>query len=128
MCPETLEKREIRLYQCKNFPLEWKYHSTIMSDISAADTNIFFYRDRWWLFTNIDRSLIGDHSSQLYIFFSSNLLSNQWTPHSNNPVIFDSFKARNGGLILDKTGIYRVGQKQGFANYGESLSLYKIEI
>ena len=128
MCPETSEKREIRLYQCKNFPLEWKYHSTIMSDISAADTNIFFYRDRWWLFTNIDRSLIGDHSSQLYIFFSSNPLSNQWTPHSNNPVIFDSFKARNGGLILDKTDIYRVGQKQGFANYGESLSLYKIEI
>ena len=127
MCPETYQKGEIRLYKCDDFPLKWTYHKTIMSAVSAADTTIFFRDDRWWLFTNIDLSSVGEHASQLHIFHSSNPLSDNWIPHKHNPVIFDSLKGRNGGFIQDHTGSYRVYQRQGFDNYGEAFGVAKIE-
>lgn len=128
MCPDTQEKNDIRIYKCTDFPLKWELHEILISDISAADTNIFMHDDTWWLMTNLSTSHVGDHNSELHIFHSSNPLSTDWIPHSKNPVIFDSLRARNGGLIQDKTGIYRVYQRQGFDMYGEALGVSKISI
>ena len=127
MCPETHEKNDIRLYRCIEFPLKWEFHKTIMSNVSAADTGIFNYDNKWWLISNIDNSCIREHSSQLYIFYSSSPLSGDWIPHNNNPVIFDPLKARNGGLIIDESDIFRVYQRQGFDIYGEALGVAKID-
>ena len=45
-----------------------------------------------------------------------------------NPVIFDSKKARNGGMIYSKNDeLYRVFQKQDFDMYGASLGVSKIK-
>lgn len=126
MCPETNQKNEIRLYKCLDFPLNWQFYKTIMKNVSAADTQIFFFDNKWWLFTNIDESQIEEHSSQLQIFHSESPLSNHWIPLKNNPIIFDSSKARNGGLIKDDHGIYRVYQKQGFDQYGKAFGVAKI--
>ncbi len=68
MCPETSEKREIRLYECVDFPLHWKFCTTLMDDISAADTMIFEKDGRWWMFTNIDPTNVADYGSELFIF------------------------------------------------------------
>ena len=97
-----------------------------MNDVSAADTSIFAYEDKWWMFTNLDRSSICDHSSQLHIFYASNPLTDDWIPHINNPVIFDPLTGRNGGLIKDMNSIYRVYQRQGFDFYGEAFGVAKI--
>ncbi len=127
MCPETGEKREIRIYKCVDFPLRWVFHKTLMNDVSAADTSIFAYEGKWWMFTNLDRSPICDHSSQLHIFYASNPMTNDWIPHINNPVIFDPLTGRNGGLIKDMNSIYRVYQRQGFDLYGEAFGVAKID-
>ena len=121
MCPETHAKKEIRLYKCQEFPIKWKFYKTLMSGVSAVDTNIFEYNNKWWMFTNMD-----DHNSQLHIFYSDNPLSDKWYPHELNPVIFDPLRARNGGLIIFDNQIYRVFQKQGFEIYGESCGVAKI--
>ena len=126
MCPETDENKDIRLYKCLDFPLKWKFCKSIMKNISAADTQIFSFDNKWWLLTNLDESSIGEHSSQLHIFYSNSPLSENWISHKNNPVIFDSSRARNGGLIKDKSGIYRVYQRQGFDHYGQALGVAKI--
>tara|TARA_B100000242_G_scaffold9054_1_gene5954 strand:- start:827 stop:1243 length:417 start_codon:yes stop_codon:yes gene_type:complete len=86
----------------------------------------YFYKNKWWLISNIDRSCISDPSSQLHIFYSSNPLSKDWKPHKNNPVIFDPLTGRNGGLIVDESEIYRVYQRHGFNNYGEAFGVSKI--
>ena len=127
MCPETSEKGEIRLYKCIDFPLKWVFHKTIMKDVSAADTAIFAHEDKWWMFTNLDRSSVGDHSSQLHLYYGPNPLTDDWIPHEKNPVIFDSLKGRNGGLIKDMNSIYRVYQRQGFDFYGEAFGVAKID-
>jgi SAM-dependent methyltransferase len=127
MCPETSEIREIRLYKCNEFPLRWSFHKTLMKDISAADTNIFFSKDRWWLLTNIDSSEMGDHNSELHVFSSDAFDSDAWTPHAKNPVIFDSERARNGGFFHDGEKLLRVFQRHGFDLYGESMGIAQIK-
>ncbi len=127
MCPETNEKREIRVYKCTDFPTKWKFHKTLMKDVSAADTTLFKYNNRWWLFTNIDKSCVGDHNYQLHIFSADNPLSENWMAHENNPVIFDPLVARNGGLIISENEVYRIFQRQGFDMYGEACGIAKIK-
>lgn len=110
MCPETHEKGEIRLYRCTDFPRKWIYDRTLMKDVSAADTNIFYHEGKWWLFTNIDNSIVGDHNCQLHIFSSDCPLSNNWHAHVDNPVIFDPLRARNGGVIIQNGEVYRTSR------------------
>jgi hypothetical protein len=127
MCPETGEIREIRLYKCTEFPLRWSFHKTLIRDVSAVDTSIFFFKDRWWLLTNIDSSEIGELCSELHIFYSDAFDSDAWTPHAKNPVIFDSQRARNGGFFRDGEKLLRVFQRQGFDQYGESMGIAQIK-
>ena len=126
MCPETHEARDIRIYRCTNFPLKWELHKVIMKNISAAETNIFHYNEKWWMLTNIDSSGIGDHSSELHLFFADNFDSDNWQKHPSNPIIFSSLSARNGGFIIKDNDLFRVFQRQGFDNYGESMGVAKI--
>jgi len=126
MCPETHEKGEIRVYKCIDFPTKWEFQKILMSDVSAADTMIFKRDNVWWLFTNIDKSGVGNHESQLYIFSADNPLSDEWVAHENNPVIFNPLAARNGGLIVSENEIYRVYQRQGFDMYGEACGIARI--
>ena len=56
-------------------------------------------------------SNIGDHQSELHIFYSNNFLSKDQKPiHQGNPVIFDSNNARNGGMFFLNNKLYRVNQ------------------
>jgi hypothetical protein len=128
MVPETYQSKDIRIYRCMEFPLKWKLHKILISDISAVDTNIFKFNNKYWLFTNLDTSNSNDYSSELHIFYADNMESSEWKSHALNPVIFDSKKARNGGMIYsEKKQAYRVFQKQGFDNYGESLGISRIK-
>ena len=99
MCPETSKNNDIRIYKCVEFPLSWKLHKILIKNIDACDTNIFFHQKKWWIMTNVDSSNIGDHNSELHIYYSDSLDSQEWIPHPANPIIFDSNKARNGGLL-----------------------------
>jgi len=126
MCPETHQIGEIRLYKCIEFPLRWVFYKTIMKDVSASDTNIFYLNNKWWMLTNIDTAGVGDHCSELHLFFSDSLDNNVWMTHPSNPIFFSPLKARNGGLLMKNDNLFRVFQVQGFDNYGESMSVAKI--
>jgi hypothetical protein len=128
MCPETSENNEIRLYECVNFPLDWKLSKILMSNVSAVDTMIFERDGLWWLFTNIDPTNTGSHFAELFVFYSDSPLGEKWHPHPKNPVLIDSAKGRNAGLLSDGEWIYRVGQKQGFNFYGKEFSINKIAV
>ena len=128
MCPETHQAKEIRLYECINFPLTWKYKKTLMYDVDAADTMIFKHNDLWWLFSNIDYSNINDHSSELSIFYSlEGPITSNWKSHKSNPIIVDCKKARNAGIIFSNEKIYRVNQKPGFNLYGKEFEINLIQ-
>lgn len=127
MCPESCEAREIRVYRCTDFPLKWRLEKTLMRGVSAADSLLFEKAGRWWMLTSIDQAETGDHCSELYLFSAESPLSTAWTPHGQNPILVDSIGGRNGGLISEGERLFRLGQRQGFDRYGESLGVYEIK-
>lgn len=127
MIPETSKRKQIRLYRCEEFPLKWVFVKSLMDDVSAADTMVIKIKENWFMLTNICTANIGDHCSELHIFYSKDLLSHDWLPiESGNPVIFDSLRARNGGMFEIDGNIYRVNQVHGKAHYGKSFEINKI--
>ena len=127
MCPESCASRQIRVYRCTEFPLKWKLEKTLMDGVSAVDTMLFAKGGSWWMLTNIDESEAGDHCSELYLFSADSPLSTTWVPHRQNPILIDSIGGRNGGLIIDGERLLRLGQCQGFDQYGQSLRVYEIK-
>jgi hypothetical protein len=127
MCPESHQSNDIRIYKCDEFPLKWNLHKIIMKNVVAADSNIFYFNNKWWLMTNICSSNISDRGSELHIYSSDSFDSSNWKKHPMNTVIFDSRSARNGGRIISKNGkVYRVFQKQEFDNYGARFGISEI--
>jgi len=118
MLPESGDNNDIRLYEASEFPLGWKLIRIIKRDVLAVDSMIFEHEGRWWLFSNINPIGDRDVCSELSIFYSDNPINGDWLPHEKNPVIFDPSSARNGGIILEESSIYRVGQNQRFGTYG----------
>lgn len=124
MIPETHQSNQIRLYECVDFPLKWKFKMTLMKNISAADSMVIKKNEKWFLLTNICSSYVKDFNSELHVFYSENLLSDNWLPiKCGNPVIFDSRKGRNGGIIHIKDQIYRVNQIQDQNHYGKKFAI-----
>jgi hypothetical protein len=128
MCPESSEAREVRVYRCVDLPVRWELAKVIMREISAADTMIFEKHGKWWMLTNIDKSSIGNYCSDLYLFYAESPLATNWTSHSQNPIKVDSLGGRNAGLIIEQDRIFRVGQRQGFDQYGKGISVYEIKL
>ena len=128
MVPESCNAMQIRLYECIDFPFNWRFHSVLIDNVSASDSMIFFMNDLWWLFTNINPDDGRDHCSELFAFYSDDPINGSWSSHSMNPLIVDPLRARNGGLLSDGDFIYRVSQRQGFLKYGEQFSINRIVI
>jgi hypothetical protein len=121
MCPESSASRDIRIYKCTEFPLIWKLEKVIMQNVSAADTMLFEKDGKWWLLTNIDALGVGNHLSELSIFYSDSPFGERWTPHALNPIIVDAGCARNAGLVKDGNTYFRISQSQGFDTYGKRI-------
>ena len=128
MIPESSKNRDIRIYKSIEFPLKWKLEKVLIDDIDASDSIVFHHNNLWWLLTNVDDLGLGDHNYQLNIYYSENLLSNDWKPHKTNPVILNPSYGRNGGFLKKGKNLYRVAQKYGFnQKYGEGITIRKIE-
>ncbi len=126
MCPECSESNQIRVYRCTDFPFSWELSNVIMDGVSAADTMLFEHDGMWWMLTSIDKSRSNDFCSELYLFYSSSPLKADWTAHPKNPIRIDPDGGRNAGLILEDGKIFRLAQRHGYDQYGESLLMYEI--
>jgi hypothetical protein len=107
LIPESNENRTIDLYRAEAFPNKWIYETTLMKNVRAVDTVVFYYNELWWLFTSIASDSLSANQN-LHIFFSDTFPSNTWIPHPLNPVMtgFDNsrmagsiYKDNNGNLI-----------------------------
>lgn len=107
--------------------IEWEYEKTLMDNVDAADTMLFKIEGTWFMLTNICSAKIGEHASELHIFYSNNFKSDKWIPISEgNPVIFDSQRGQNGGFFVHNSKIYRVNQSHDQSHYGKSFRVNEI--
>ena len=126
MVPEARASKQIRIYECVEFPIRWKLAVVAMKNVEAVDTMIFRKNDLWWLLTNISRTEPHDCSSELHLFWARTPLTDQWTAHPRNPIVIDPDTARNGGLLNGGTDVFRVAQARQFGSYGTSARLFHI--
>jgi len=111
LVPESAENRTIDLYECIEFPYQWKYKMTLMENVTALDTILFRAHDQWWLFTGIAENEGSIPQVELFLFFSNELFTKNWNPHPMNPLVSDVKSARQaGGLIVKDGKLYRPSQ------------------
>jgi len=125
--PESRANNTIELYKCVDFPYTWEHEMNLMENVSATDTTLFFYKNKWWLFTCIDqtngKSLCSD---ELFLFYSDHLITQNWQSHKLNPIITDTRLARPAGKIFFYNNkIYRPSQDCS-GIYGRALNLNEI--
>jgi len=111
MIPSSHSNKTIEIYKCQEFPYKWKFHKTLIEDIVAIDTTLFFYQKKWWLFANIKENDGASAMDELFLFYSDSPLSMNWKPHPQNPIVSDVRKSRPAGNIFEHNeNIYRPSQ------------------
>ncbi len=126
MVPETSEARTIELWEAVAFPYEWKHVMNLMTDVSAVDSTLVQRDGRWWLYCNMKENEGSSANDELFLFYSPDLLSDQWKPHPLNPVISDARSARPGGVLYEQGGIlYRPAQDCSQC-YGYAIVINKV--
>jgi hypothetical protein len=128
MVPESHENGTIDLYKADRFPCEWRYEMTLMNNVSAVDTAIFYYNKTWWLFTSIASESMPMNQS-FSAFYSDSFPSNTWTPHPQNPLCVDAGNSRMAGTIFRDKGtgkLYRPAQSC-IKEYGERMHINEID-
>lgn len=128
MIPESSQNKTIELYKCINFPYEWEFEKNIMEDVIAVDTTIYMKENTFWLFTNLQEYKGVSKHTELHLFSAKDLLSNNWEPNNNNPIVKDASKARQAGnLFKHSNKLFRPSQDCGF-NYGGAININEIEL
>ena len=128
MVPESRANKTIDLYECVDFPYKWDFRQSIMENISAVDTTIIHYANKWWLFTAIAENEAAAPNVELFLFYSDDIFSGDWAAHPRNPIVSDVKSARPAGSLFVKDGkLFRPSQDCSKA-YGYGFDLMEIEL
>jgi hypothetical protein len=124
MVPEAAENRTIDLYECAEFPRQWKFKTNLMKNVKAVDTTLFHYNGKWWLFTGMAENEGSFPLVELFLFFSGDLFAGEWDSHPLNPIVSDIKKSRPAGRLFTRNGkIFRPSQDcSKFYGYGFDLN------
>ncbi len=127
MIPETGKNQTIELYRCTDFPYKWEFRKNIMENVSAVDSTVFFYNNKWWLFTCLDQTAnISGNNTELFLFFSDDLFADRWESHPDNPIVSDARTARPAGkLFIQEDKIYRPSQNCA-GRYGMGFNINQV--
>src|SRR6185436_3781251 len=105
----------------QSFPTRWSYVGPLVEG-SCADPSIFYYDNKWWLFTC---TLPYQHNS-VSLYFAEELLG-PWKEHPASPIVErNKSTARPGGKVVilgDK--IIRFAQ-DCLPNYGTQVRAFEI--
>jgi hypothetical protein len=126
MAPESHQAKQIRLYKCKSFPLQWELHSVVMDDMAAVDSLIFPAHGTWWMLAGVLPQGDVTRFPEMHLFSAPDPVSGQWQAHPQNPLRIDPEFARNGGLLRQGEKLFRVAQACGFSAYGASINISEI--
>ena len=122
--PESQEAGEVAVYGLEESPHVWRRMATLLPDVAAVDSTVFFHAGRWWLFCT-QADAVGDANVDLYIYHALDLFG-PWQAHAGNPVKSDVGGARPAGtpFVRDRR-LYRPAQDCS-RTYGGRLVLHEV--
>jgi hypothetical protein len=128
MVPETAGNHTIDLYECVDFPYQWRFKQTLMENIWAVDTTLIYHAQKWWLFTAIAENEAAAPNVELFLFYADDLFTGHWTAHPQNPIVSDVKNARPAGAIFEKDGKLLRPSQDCSKMYGYGFDLNEIQI
>jgi hypothetical protein len=97
MIPESYQASSIRLYKALQFPTQWLCIATLLSGGVFLDSSIFFYDNKWWIFTETNSDLKWN---TLRLYYASDLRG-PWLEHLCSPLVEgNAHIARPAGRVL----------------------------
>lgn len=123
MIPESSENNTIEVYKCLEFPQKWEFYKILMNNVVATDSTLFYYDNKWWLFTTI---MTKKNESELCLFYSDHPLSEKWIPHPKNPIVSGNKGSRSAGRIFEENGIIKRPAQDSSKGYGYGVIFYQI--
>jgi hypothetical protein len=95
-----------------------------MENVIAVDSTLFFFKGKWWLFTSLNETKDTNiYFFELFLFYSDELFSNNWTSHPKNPINTDIKSSRQAGRIFNYgQKIFRPSQDCS-GRYGKALNI-----
>jgi hypothetical protein len=127
MIPETTQNRSIDLYASSDNVREWTFVMTLMHDVTAYDTTLYFDNTRWWMFTCMVENPGGGRVDELFVFHADHFMTDKWQSHMKNPVVSDATHARPAGALFRENGsLYRPAQNCS-GTYGYDVVLCEIQ-
>jgi len=126
MVPETSRNKTIDLYECVKFPDQWELKLTLMKDVRAVDATLLYFKNKWWLFTNIAEHGGAETTDELFLFHADELLTQAWTPHPLNPIVSDVRRARPAGRIFEQDGVLYRPSQDCSREYGGGINFHQI--
>jgi len=122
MMPEGCAGRALEVYVCEEFPNRWRKRATLMQNLEAGDATLLEHGEKWWLFVTLKRGLFR-FNRDLFVFWADTPITDQWTPHPDNPVVRGIECARPAGPFFELGGkLYRPSQNS-LIRYGHSLRI-----
>lgn len=128
MIPETAANKTVSLYRARKFPDEWEFVMYLMEGRELVDVTLHFENGKWWMFATGRYHPFVSTNDQLFLFYSENLLSGNWTPHIQNPIATRIENCRPAGRIFRYNNkFYRPAQDNGSFQYGYGIRINEIE-
>lgn len=118
MVPESKQAGEIRLYKAEQFPLRWRFDSSLIHG-EFSDATPFFWRDRWWIFAN--------RAPYALVIFSSPTLRGRYVEHPESPLFDgDAGRARPAGRIVMSNGVPHRFVQDNRDGYGKRVRMVRV--
>lgn len=128
MIPETAAAKNVQLYKSVDFPDKWVFVKNLMTDIEFIDATLLVHDQKYWLFGTQQLNANTSTNDQLFIYFSDDLLTGEWYPHPQNPVVTTISNCRPAGKIVKQNGkLYRPAQNNASFQYGFGICINEIE-
>jgi hypothetical protein len=128
MIPESCNTRTVQLYESIDFPTGWKHKMNLMENICGMDTTLFYYNNKWWMFSAITETKGASHHDELCLFYAETPLTDKWIAHPKNPIITDVRSARPAGRLFWQNGQLIRPSQDCSKKYGYGFNLNIIEI
>ena len=114
----------VRIYRTESLPAGWRPVSTIVRpDRELADCIVFRWNDRWW-------AMLGSNDGRydVYLYYSDDLLNEEWTPHERNPVVTGRPEAgRPAGRPIVGNDEALIFFQDCAAQYGDKVRAFDVE-
>jgi hypothetical protein len=123
MVPESTRANAVRLYIARDFPNRWELLVTLLEGSRFADSSLFRWHDRWWLFAETS----ADVSHTTLRLFTAERLIGPWNEHPKSPIVAaDGRIARPAGRVIISDDVPMRFAQDCEPVYGTSVSAFAI--